>query len=42
VEAISAVTPEDAIDVANSAYDRPYVIGAVGPFDSENLEEFVQ
>jgi predicted Zn-dependent peptidase len=42
VEAISAVTPEDVIDVANAAYDKPYVIGAVGPFDSENLEEFVQ
>jgi predicted Zn-dependent peptidase len=42
VEAISLVTHEDIIDVANVAYDAPYVIGAVGPFESENLEEFIQ
>jgi predicted Zn-dependent peptidase len=42
VEAISLVTHEDIIDVANVAYDAPYVIGAVGPFESESLEEFIQ
>jgi predicted Zn-dependent peptidase len=42
VEAISAVTHDEIIDVANAAYDAPYVIGAVGPFDSESLEEFIQ
>ncbi len=41
VEAISAVTHEDVIDVANAAYDGPYVIGAVGPFDGEDLEEYI-
>jgi predicted Zn-dependent peptidase len=42
VEAISAVTHEEIIDAAHAAYDAPYVIGAVGPFDSSSLEEFVQ
>jgi predicted Zn-dependent peptidase len=42
VEAISVVTHEDIIDVANAAYDAPYVIGAVGPFGSESLEEFIR
>jgi len=42
VEAISAVTHEEVIDVAKAAYDAPYVIGAVGPFDSKSLEEFIQ
>jgi predicted Zn-dependent peptidase len=42
VEAISAVTHEDVIDVANAAYDGPYVIGAVGPFDGQDLEEYIQ
>jgi len=42
VEAISAVTHEDVIDVANAAYDGPYVIGAVGPFDGQDLEEYIR
>ena len=42
VEAISAVTHDEIVDVANAAYDAPYVIGAVGPFDSESLKEFIQ
>lgn len=42
VAAISAVTHEEVLHVAMAAYDGPYVIGAVGPFDSEDLEEHVQ
>ncbi len=42
VEAISAVTHDEVIDVAQAAYDGPYVIGAVGPFDSEDLEEHIR
>ncbi len=42
VEAISAVTHDDVIEVAEAAYDGPYVIGAVGPFDSEDLEEHIR
>ena len=42
VEAISAVTHVDVVDVAQAAYDGPYVIGAVGPFDSEDLEEHIR
>ena len=42
VEAISAVTHDEVIDVAQVAYDGPYVIGAVGPFDSVDLEEHIQ
>lgn len=42
VEAISAVTHDDVIDVANAAYDGPYVIGAVGPFDGQDLEEYIR
>jgi predicted Zn-dependent peptidase len=42
VEAISAVTHEEIIEVAHAAYDAPYVIGAVGPIESSSLEEFVQ
>lgn len=42
VAAISAVTHEEVIEVAKAAYDGPYVIGAVGPFDTEDLEEHVR
>ncbi|MEN8042167.1 MAG: pitrilysin family protein [Actinomycetota bacterium] len=42
VEAISAVTHDEVIDVAGAAYDGPYVIGAVGPFDSHDLEEHIR
>jgi predicted Zn-dependent peptidase len=41
VERIDAVTPEDAIAVAEAAFGGPYVIGAVGPFDAKDLEVFV-
>jgi hypothetical protein len=30
------------IEVAGAAYGGPYVLGATGPFDVEDLEEFVQ
>ncbi len=42
VEAIAAVTHDEVIEVAKAAYDGPYVIGAVGPFDSEDLEEHIR
>ncbi len=42
VAAISAVTHDEVVDVAQVAYDGPHVIGAVGPFDSEDLEEYIQ
>lgn len=42
VESISAVTHDDVIEVAKAAYDGPYMMGAVGPFDSDDLEEFVR
>jgi predicted Zn-dependent peptidase len=41
VERITAVTPGEIIDVAAAAYTGPYVIGAVGPFTAEDLEEYV-
>ncbi|MDK1017991.1 MAG: pitrilysin family protein [Actinomycetota bacterium] len=42
VAAITAVTHEEIISVAGAAYDGPHVIGAVGPFDSEDLEEYIR
>ena len=41
VRRIEAVTHEDIADVVAEAYAGPYTIGAVGPFTSEDLEEFV-
>lgn len=41
VARIEAVTNEEIIDVARSAYAGPHVIGAVGPFAAADLEEFV-
>lgn len=41
VERIAAVTIEDVRTVAAAAYAGPYVIGAVGPFDEDDLSEFV-
>ncbi len=38
---IEAVTVEDTVDVARTVYSGPYVLGAVGPFDAADLEEFV-
>ena len=42
VTAISAVSHDDVLDAARAAYDGPYVIGAVGPFDSQDLEEHIR
>jgi predicted Zn-dependent peptidase len=41
VERIDAVTRQDVLDVAGETYAGPYVIGAVGPFDDGELDEFV-
>ncbi len=41
VEKIEAVTPEDALEVVRAVYSGPYVLGAVGPFDPEDLEPYV-
>ncbi len=41
VARIAAVTPSDALAVARAAYAGPYVLGAVGPFDADDLAEFV-
>ncbi len=42
VAKVDAVTLEDVVDVARAAYAGPYVLGATGPFDVEDLTEFVQ
>ena len=42
VEKVDAVTPEEVIDVARAAYGGPYVIGATGPFQDADLEEYVR
>lgn len=42
VARVDAVTNDDVIEVARAAYGGPYVLGATGPFDVEDLEEFVQ
>ncbi|MDQ3782070.1 MAG: insulinase family protein [Actinomycetota bacterium] len=41
VARIEAVTEDDILDVVRHAYSGPYVLGAVGPFDAEDLEAFV-
>ena len=41
VERIGRVTPEDVVAVAKAAYGGPYVLGAVGPFDDDDLAEHV-
>ena len=41
VARIEAVTEEDILDVVRDVYSGPYVLGAVGPFDPEDLEAFV-
>ncbi len=41
VERIDAVTNDDVIAVSRDVYGGPYVLGAVGPFDGDDLEEFV-
>jgi predicted Zn-dependent peptidase len=42
VARVDAVTNEDVIDVARAAYAGPYVLGATGPFDAEDLVEYVE
>jgi predicted Zn-dependent peptidase len=42
VERVDAVSPTDVIEVARAAYEGPYVIGATGPFEAADLEEFVR
>jgi predicted Zn-dependent peptidase len=39
---IEAVENDEIIAVARDVYAGPKVIGAVGPFDASDLEEFVQ
>jgi predicted Zn-dependent peptidase len=39
---VDAVTLDDVIEVSRAAYAGPYVLGATGPFDVEDLVEFVQ
>jgi len=41
VERIGQVTREDVVAVAKAAYGGPYVLGAVGPFDDDDLAEYV-
>ena len=41
VASIEAVTLEDVHAVAKEVYSGPHVIGAVGPFDAPDLEQFV-
>jgi predicted Zn-dependent peptidase len=42
VELVDAVTAEEVADVSRAAYGGPYVIGATGPFEDSDLEEFVK
>lgn len=42
VELVDAVTGEEVIEVSRAAYGGPYVIGATGPFEDSDLEEFVR
>lgn len=42
VEVISKVTHDEVLEAVKAAYSGPYVLGAVGPFSAEDLEEFVQ
>ncbi len=42
VERIEAVTADDVLAVTQEAYSGPYVLGAVGPFNEGDLNEFVR
>ncbi|MCJ7780313.1 MAG: insulinase family protein, partial [Acidimicrobiia bacterium] len=42
VAMVDAVTLAEVIDVSRVAYGGPYVIGATGPFEESDLEEFVR
>ena len=41
VARVEAVDLDEALDVARDVYAGPYVLGAVGPFDAEDLESFI-
>jgi predicted Zn-dependent peptidase len=41
VAKIDAVTAQDVLDVVREAYAGPYVIGAVGPFEQDELAAYV-
>jgi len=42
VQRIEAVTHDEVIKVSRDVFGGPYVLGAVGPFAEEDLEEFVR
>jgi predicted Zn-dependent peptidase len=42
VEKIEQVTPADALAVAQDVYQAPYVLGAVGPFEADELMDLVR
>ncbi|GMQ86785.1 MAG: pitrilysin family protein [Acidimicrobiia bacterium] len=42
VARVDAVTLDDVLEAAGAAYAGPYVLGATGPFDVEDLSEFVR
>ena len=42
VQKIEAVTADDVLEVGRDLYSGPFVLGAVGPFESGELEEYVQ
>ena len=42
VERIEGVTNDEVLEVAREVYGGPYVLGAVGPFEGDDLEEFVR
>jgi predicted Zn-dependent peptidase len=41
VEKIAAVTAQDTVDIAAAMYTGPFVLGAVGPFEPDELESYV-
>ncbi len=41
VAIISAVTPDEILDATKASYSGPFVLGAVGPFDSAELEDHI-
>ena len=41
VEKIEAVTAQDTVEVAAEVYSGPFVLGAVGPFEPDELESYV-
>jgi predicted Zn-dependent peptidase len=42
VERLAAVTHDEIVEVASAAWTGPYVMGAVGPFSSDDLQEYVR